>query len=180
MTDRLPNVLWYCADQMRGDAIGALGNPHVHTPNLDRLVAEGVAFTRAYCQSTICTPSRASFLTGKYASTVRVNTNGNGYFPRDERLVTRRLADVGYDCGLVGKPHLAGAANGPELRVDDGYRSFQYSHAPRDNWPRGHDCADWLRARGVEPSDVLTVKTNLFGGLIHPTPEQDNVPPRLH
>lgn len=180
MPDRAPNILWYCTDQQRFDTIGALGNPHVHTPNLDELVAEGVAFTHAYCQSPICTPSRASFMTGKYPSTVHVNTNGNTSFPQDETLVTRRLADVGYDCGLAGKLHLAGAANGREPRVDDGYRSFQYSHAPRDNWPRGHDYADWLRAQGQEPGDVLRVKTNLFGGLMVPSAERDNVPPHLH
>ncbi|MGH2370703.1 MAG: sulfatase-like hydrolase/transferase, partial [Chloroflexota bacterium] len=134
--DRPPNILWYCSDQQRFDTIGALGtfgphpgatpNPHVHTPNLDRLVREGVAFTHAYCQAPICTPSRASFLTGKYPSTLHVNTNGNTHFPRHERLVTSRLADAGYDCGLVGKLHLAGANWGREPRVDDGYRVFQY------------------------------------------------------
>ena len=180
MTNGRPNVLWYCADQMRFDAIGALGNPYVHTPNLDRLVAAGVAFRSAYCQSPVCTPSRASFLTGKYPSTIHVNTNGNAYFPQHEPLVTRRLADAGYHCGLVGKLHLAGAANGREPRVDDGYRYFQYSHAPRDNWQRGHDYADWLRERGLEPSAVLTVKSSLVGGLMEPSPERDNVPPHLH
>jgi arylsulfatase A-like enzyme len=180
MADTRPNILWYCADQMRFDAIGALGNSYVHTPVLDRLVADGTAFTTAYCQATICTPSRWSFLTGKYPSTVGMNTNGNMDMPRHERVLPRRLADVGYDCGLVGKLHLAGAANGREPRIDDGYRYFQYSHAPRNNWTRGHDYADWLGAKGVEPDDVLTVKTNLFGDLMEPTPEKDNVPSDLH
>jgi arylsulfatase A-like enzyme len=179
-SDQRPNVLWYCTDQQRSDTIGALGNPHVHTPNLDRLVGEGVAFTSAYCQSPICTPSRASFLTGKYPSTVHVNTNGNGWFPSGERLVTRRLADAGYDCGLVGKLHLAGAAHGCEPRVDDGYRYFRYSHAPRNEWPSGHDYADWLREKGEDPSKVLRVPSYLHADLMEPTPERDNVPPHLH
>jgi arylsulfatase len=179
MPDSRPNVLWYCSDQQRFDTVGALGNPHVHTPNLDRLAARGVAFEHAYCQAPICTPSRASFLTGKYPSTVHANTNGNEAYA-GERLVTRRLADAGYDCGLVGKLHLAGAANGRETRTDDGYRYFRYSHAPRDNWFRGHDYADWLREQGEDPARVLWIKSNLTGDLMEPAPDRDNVPPHLH
>lgn len=175
-----PNILWYCSDQQRFDTIGALGNPHVHTPHLDRLVREGVAFTHAYCQAPICTPSRASFLTGKYPSTLHVNTNGNTHFPAHERLVTRRLADSGYDCGLVGKLHLAGAAWGREPRVDDGYRYVQYSHAPRHDWLKGHDYADWLTAQGLDPGEVLRVKSHHQGPLHEPDPEHDNVPVPLH
>jgi arylsulfatase len=177
-----PNILWYCADQQRWDTIGALGNPHVRTPTLDRLVREGVAFTHAYCQAPICTPSRASFLTGKYPSTIHLNTNGNTHFPPRERLVTRRLADAGYDCGLVGKLHLAGAAWRPEPRTDDGYRFFRFSHAPRNDWPRLHDYADWIRAQGHDPAEVLRVRSHRRGPLHEPgpEPERDNVPVALH
>ena len=58
MDSSRPNILWICTDQQRYDTIGALGNPHVSTPSIDRLVTEGTAFTHAYCQSPICTPSR--------------------------------------------------------------------------------------------------------------------------
>ena len=144
-----PNILWYCTDQQRFDTIGALGNPHVRTPVLDNLVDKGVAFTHTYCQSPICTPSRASFLSGLYASTIRMNRNGNDVFPEDAPpLVTRMLADEGYDCGLIGKLHLASAYGRIEPRTDDGYAYWQYSHAPRDNWPTGHDYADWVREKG--------------------------------
>ena len=105
----MPNILWICTDQQRFDTIGALGNPYVSTPNLDRLAAEGAAFTHAYCQSPICTPSRASFLTGLYPSTVHINGNGLESFPPHPPLVTKRLADLGYDCGLIGKLHLSSA-----------------------------------------------------------------------
>ncbi|MDH7571068.1 MAG: sulfatase-like hydrolase/transferase, partial [Armatimonadota bacterium] len=142
-----PNILWICTDQQRFDTIHALGNPHVRTPNLDRLVARGVAFTRAYCTSPICTPSRASFLTGRYPRTTRARWNGNTEFPPDEVLVTRLLAEAGYDCGLVGKLHLAGAQKRVEPRTHDGYRVFQWSHHPAPDWPES-DYIRWLCEKG--------------------------------
>ncbi len=148
MSDEKPNILWICTDQQRYDTIGALGNPYVSTPNIDSLVADGVAFTHAYCQSPICTPSRVSFLTGMYPSATHVNGNGNDYYPETFPLITRTLADIGYDCGLIGKLHLASAYRRIEPRANDGYRYWQYSHAPRDDWQEGHDYADWVRSKG--------------------------------
>ncbi len=153
MSDRRPNILWICTDQQRFDTIHALGNPHIRTPHLDRLVAEGVAFTRAYAQSPICTPSRASFLTGCYPSTLHVNRNGAARFPASERLITRRLADAGYDCGLAGKLHLSAAYGRVEERPDDGYRVFKWSHHPYPEpfWPiEHHDYQRWLQEQGVD------------------------------
>lgn len=64
-----PNVLFFFADDQRFDTIGALGNPHVDTPNLDWLVRAGTAFTRAYIMGgsvgAVCMPSRAMLLTGR-------------------------------------------------------------------------------------------------------------------
>jgi len=152
MTTR-PNILWICTDQQRYDTIHALGNPAIRTPNLDRLVSEGVAFTRTYTQSPVCSPSRASFLSGYYPSTIHVNRNGNAYFPDKVRLITRTLADVGYDCGLAGKLHLSACDGRVEKRPDDGYRVFKWSHHPRaeDCWPteeRGYQ--GWLQKQGVD------------------------------
>ena len=186
MANQRPNILWYCTDQQRFDTIGALGNPDIRTPNLDRFVAEGTAFTHAYCQSPICTPSRASFLTGMYPSRVHNPRNGNAWPHREvaANLVTRRLAEAGYDGGLVGKLHLAGAFNGREPRVNDGYRYFKYSHAPRNDWPLDqHDYAAWVQDQGVDPYDVLLHnfdRRHLTGALMEPTPEQDNTPPEVH
>ena len=144
-----PNILWICTDQQRYDTLGAQGNGYVSTPRLDALWRSGAAFTRAYCQSPICTPSRASFLTGTYPSTCHNARNGNDAFVDRFPLVTRLLADAGYDCGLIGKLHLASAYRRIEPRTDDGYRYWRYSHAPRDDWPEGHDYADWVRERGA-------------------------------
>ena len=55
-----PNVLWIWTDQQRWDALGAGGNPHIRTPNLDALAASGTLFTRAYCNSPLCMPSRTT------------------------------------------------------------------------------------------------------------------------
>ena len=71
--------------------------------------------------------AEGSFLTGMYPSAVHVNGNGNEYFPDSPPLVTRLLADAGYDCGLIGKLHLASAHRRIEPRVNDGYRYWQYS-----------------------------------------------------
>jgi len=141
-----PNLLWICTDQQRFDTIHALGNPHIRTPNVDRLVAEGVTFTRAYSQSPVCTPSRACFLTGRYPRTTRCRQNGQD-FPSDEPLITKALADAGYDCGLVGKLHLSAAQGRVEPRVDDGYRIFHWSHHPNPDWPE-NDYTKWHEAKG--------------------------------
>ena len=150
-----PNILWLCTDQQRYDTLGAQGNRHVRTPRLDELWRSGTAFTHAYCQSPICTPSRASFLTGTYPSTCHNTRNGNDTFVGRFPLVTRLLADAGYDCGLIGKLHLASAYGRIEPRADDGYRSWRYSHGPRDDWPVGHDYADWVRQRGAVLGELI-------------------------
>ena len=105
---RRPNILWICTDQQRWDTISSLGNECIRTPNIDRLASEGVAFLKAFCQSPICTPSRSSFLTGMYPSSVHGCGNGNDRWAEAAPLVTKTLADSGYRCGLVGKLHLAG------------------------------------------------------------------------
>ena len=146
----LPNILWICTDQQRYDTITSLGNSHLRTPNLDRLIKSGVAFTHAYCQSPICTPSRASFLTGMYPDAVHGCMNGNDYWDDAAPLITRTLAESGYDCGLSGKLHLSAAIGRIEKRPDDGYRVFHWSHDSEDRWPEGHAYSDWLKAQGKD------------------------------
>lgn len=149
-TDR-PNILWICTDQQRYDTLGCTGNSHVHTPNIDRLAESGILMEQAYCQSPVCTPSRASFLTGRYPRTTRARQNGQN-LPDDERLVTRLLVDAGYCCGLSGKLHLSAchpvAAPFMERRIDDGYAAFHWSHDPSPKWPT-NEYHLWLRERGV-------------------------------
>jgi arylsulfatase len=160
MTGR-PNILWITTDQQRADTIAAMGNGVIRTPNLDRLAAEGVAFTRAYCQSAICTPSRSSFLTGLHPSTVHGDYNGNRQLslPDGVQLITRRLADAGYHCGLAGKLHLASAHGHMEQRVDDGYEEICYSHSPWQGLDH-NDYTHWLRDQGVFDQVIDTSRYN--------------------
>ena len=161
-----PNILWLCTDQQRFDTIHALNNPHGNTPNLDRLCEEGVAFTHAYCQSPICTPSRASFLTGMYPSRVHGCMNGNDEWADAAPLVTKLLADESYDCGLSGKLHLSAAQGRIEKRPDDGYRIFQWSHGVQNDWEEGHAWADWLKSEGHDLGNLLK--------------DREAIPPELH
>ncbi len=157
-----PNILWYCTDQQRFDTIGALGNPHVATPTLDSLVHSGVSFTNSYCQSPICTPSRASIMTGLYPSRARNTRNGNDTFPEDTPLISKLISDSGYTCGLIGKFHLVSGGKRPEPRLDDGFGYWQHSHAPRDDWPEGtHAYADWVRSQGQDLDTLRNSKENV-------------------
>ena len=150
-----PNILWICTDQQRADTIAALGNSYIRTPHIDALVAEGTAFTRAYCQSPVCTPSRASFLTGRYPRTTRCRQNGQA-MPATEKLISRLLADAGYTCGLAGKLHLATCANGVvEKRIDDGYEVFHWSHHPQPDWPE-NAYTQWLEGQGTSWEELYS------------------------
>lgn len=163
-----PNILWYCTDQQRFDTIRALGHPCVQTPTLDRLVSTGTTFTHAYCQSPICTPSRASFMTGMYPARIHNCRNGNAAFDPHPPLISRLIADAGYDCGMVGKFHLQSSGRRTEPRLDDGYRYWRFSHAPRDDWPTGHDYAEWVRGRGGD-LDALRHSPDRVPGPLHQT-----------
>ncbi|WJH34958.1 sulfatase-like hydrolase/transferase [Paenibacillus sp. CC-CFT747] len=154
-----PNILWICTDQQRTDTLGCYGNKDISTPHIDGLAEKGVRMENAFCQSPVCTPSRASFLTGRYPRTTRCRQNGQN-IPEDEKLVTRLLADAGYVCGLAGKLHLSAchpsAAPVTERRIDDGYVQFHWSHDPFPQWPMNEYQA-WLKAKGRKygtvPSD---------------------------
>jgi len=139
-----PNILWICTDQQRFDTIHYLGNDMIHTPHLDRLCREGVAFTNAYCQNPVCSPSRASFLTGKYPSQIGITANGQQSVPKSTELITSELNSIGYRCGLVGKLHLASPKDGVEERCDDSYTSFHYSHDPWYGTIDDNEYLKWL------------------------------------
>ncbi|MBI2826620.1 MAG: sulfatase-like hydrolase/transferase [Planctomycetia bacterium] len=99
-----PNVLWICADDHAAYVYGAYGSTQVRTPRLDRLAAEGVRFTRAYCNAPVCTASRQSFLTGRYPHSVGV-TRLSTPLPESEVTLAEMLEGARYQTAAIGKMH---------------------------------------------------------------------------
>ena len=147
---KMPNILWICPDMQRFDTIEGLNNDMIHTPNLRKLRSESVTLTHAYTQCTVCSPSRASFLTGRYPHTTGLRALGQRIRP-DERLVTKILSEAGYACGLSGKLHLSPTFGGRlEERIDDGYSVFDWSHDISALWPGHNMWRVWLNEQGVK------------------------------
>jgi len=96
-----PNIVFIITDQQRFDTIAALGHPHVLTPNLDRLVNEGVTFTNCHVSAPSCAPSRASLFTALYPHTTGILRNADSW----KHSWIENLADSGYRCVNVGKMH---------------------------------------------------------------------------
>lgn len=99
------NILWIMCDQYNADCFSWAGHPIVRTPNLDKLAAQGVSFTQAYCQYPQCTPSRISMLTGQYCKTHRqYGFVGNMKTPAPHMF--ELFHQHGYSTGAFGKLHI--------------------------------------------------------------------------
>ncbi|MGO8675044.1 MAG: sulfatase [Limisphaerales bacterium] len=102
-----PNILFVLADQWRGQAFGYSGDPNVRTPHIDTLQRQGIRFINAVSSVPVCSPARASLLTGQRALTHGVFLNDVALSP-DALTLAKVLARAGYDTGYIGKWHLNG------------------------------------------------------------------------
>jgi arylsulfatase A-like enzyme len=98
------NILFVMYDQLRADYISCYGHPTIKTPAMDALAARGVIFTKAYCQSPVCGPSRMSFYTGRYVSSHGTTWN-NIPMEVSERTIGDYLGDLQMRVALVGISH---------------------------------------------------------------------------
>lgn len=123
-----PNVLVILTDDQRWDAMSCAGHPWFKTPNLDRLAAEGARFTNAFVTTSLCSPSRASLLSGLYAHSHKVLNNFTD-FPNDLPSYPRRLHQAGYETAYIGKWHMG-------EQSDDIRPGFDYwmSHKGQGNY----------------------------------------------
>ena len=103
-----PNVVLIVTDNHGAWTLGCYGNPDIKTPNIDRMAAEGVRFKRAFSSNPVCSPTRATLLTGLMPSQHGVHNYLNAQYNTLEEFDTlpNILSQVGYTCGIVGKWHL--------------------------------------------------------------------------
>jgi len=141
--DERPNIVFVLVDDLRWDEVGIAGHPYVETPNIDRIAREGAYFQQAFTTTPLCSPARATFLTGLYPHKSGITDN----LARNEtshRLETfpKMLNAVGYDTAFIGKWHMGnddsprpgftfwagmkgqGEALDPEINIDGERRKF--------------------------------------------------------
>ena len=100
-----PNVLFILTDDQRYDALSCMGHPYLKTPHIDGLANEGLLFKNHFCTTSLCSPSRASILSGLYAHSHGVSNNFTEY-PKGMVSFPMRLQDSGYKTAYVGKWHM--------------------------------------------------------------------------
>ncbi|WP_020531269.1 sulfatase family protein [Flexithrix dorotheae] len=147
-----PNLLFILTDEQRFDTSAPYGNHNIITPNLNKLGENGIVFKNAYVTQAVCSPSRASILTGLYPHTNGVFTN-NIDLPENAKTLPELVNDTDYKTAYIGKWHL-----GKEL---DAWHGFQTRISSEDGYTgedttRFSDYHHWLVENGYSPDNEKT------------------------
>jgi len=143
--NRGPNFVFFLIDDMGWKDLGCYGSSFYETPNIDKLASEGMRFTEAYAACPVCSPTRASIVTGKYPARLGITQWIGGsnepieylhHMPLDEVTIAEALKKAGYATGFVGKWHLGDKAYYPQHQGFDINIGGDYSGAPPTYfWP---------------------------------------------
>lgn len=146
-----PNVVFFLVDDLGWSDVGCFGSEFYETPHIDRLAAEGVKFTDAYAACHVCSPTRASILTGKYPARLNLtdwlpgrrdfafqkfkNAVIHQHLPFEEVTLAERLKEMGYATGIFGKWHLGRKpsdpkAHGFDVHIPDVPSNWRTFHGP--------------------------------------------------
>lgn len=125
-----PNIVFILIDDLRFDTFGFMNHPFVETPHIDRLAKEGLQFGNAFVTASLCSPSRASFLTGRYMHNHKVVDNADR-MPQGTLTFPQLLQRSEYETAFIGKWHMGGSSDAPRAGFDH-WVSFpgQSAYAP--------------------------------------------------
>jgi len=182
------NVIFVLVDDLRFDAMGFMKHPWLETPNIDALARSGVHFRNAFVTTALCSPSRASILTGHYAHRHRVVDNGSP-MPPGTLFFPQSLQQAGYDTAFVGKWHMGGESDAPQPGFDR-WVSFrgQGTYLPSRNGlnvdgrpvPQKGYITDELTDYAVDWLNARTSSRPFFLYLSHKAVHSDFVPADRH
>jgi arylsulfatase A-like enzyme len=176
-----PNILLIITDQQRADHLGCYGNTIVKTPNIDGIAARGTRFDRFYVSNPICSPNRATLMTGRLPSAHGMRGNG-GNLPLEARTFVESLAENGYRTALIGKSHLqhmtesevewlpsqddyAFDSDGfPFEAVRHDLAGPDYENESPSNWENDPDHDLTLPFYGFQHAEICTMHADLTGG----------------
>lgn len=180
-----PNVVVILTDDQRWDALSCAGHPMLKTPHLDRLAAEGARFANAFVTTSLCSPSRATMMSGLYAHRHGVLNNFTEY-PDTLPSYPKRLRETGYETAYFGKWHMGETNDAPRAGFDfwmshagqgryfdnewniNGQRQFipgYYTTVVTDH------AVDWLRRPHTRPFLLVLGQKAPHGGPIEPEPK---------
>jgi len=149
-----PNVVIVLTDQWRAQAFGHAGDPNVRTPNIDALAARSITFENAVSVCPVCTPHRASLLTGRFPTSTGMFLN-DLYLPAEELCMAEIFAVAGYDTAYIGKWHLDGHGRDsyipPERRQGfDYWKALECTHDYNESYYYAGDDDTKLRWDGYD------------------------------
>ena len=181
---RQPNIVFILVDDLGWADVGCFGSKYYETPHIDRLAAQGMRFTDAYAACAVCSPTRASIMTGKYPARLHLTDwipgEGNApshllrvptwrqFLPLEEVTIARALKAAGYVTAAIGKWHLGGPPYYPEHHGFDLNIAGSYLGSPPSYfWPYGgpNSAVPGLKAGGHEGeylTDRLTAEAEKF------------------
>jgi arylsulfatase A len=173
-----PNIVFILADDLGRYQLSSYGSRFYETPNIDRLVKEGVRFTNAYAAAPICSPTRASIMTGKYPARLHLTDFIPGGNPKDKKLITpdwqkhlplkevtiaESLKNAGYVTGHFGKWHLnVDKKYKPGRPGDPGSQGFDdvlTTHKPGAG-PKSMYDEDWHHVREITERSIAFIENN--------------------
>tara|TARA_R110002049_G_scaffold285698_4_gene466919 strand:- start:22241 stop:23818 length:1578 start_codon:yes stop_codon:yes gene_type:complete len=163
-----PNVVFFLVDDLGWRDVGCFGSSFYETPNIDRLADQGVRFTDAYAACHVCSPTRASILTGKYPGRLGLtdwipgrrefpfqrlsNVRTRQQLPTDEQTLAETMRDAGYQTAAIGKWHLGAEPSGPTAHGFD--VDIPQNHS--SGGPRSYHAPFQLDGLDGQPGDYLT------------------------